>query len=277
MSVNDSFFKPLLVTLKSVRDNTNSSISLYFSGDISESNRAYLANVVDNVFFLDETIKEEIRNLNIINYNEYVSIESLTRVLAPFFVNCNRLLYLDADIVVNCDVQKLFDIDLGGMCVGVRLQSDFTPTIIDKVITNYFNAGVMLFDVNKIRDYIDYSKLVDFINCNGKSFRWYDESVMNYIYNESKYDIGEKYNVFALNRIFDWNKEKVLKEAKIIHFWGKVKPWNKKYFSFSAQKYYLKYAKHIFGKVYFFKLRIINHIIHPFYILKRIFFNVGAE
>ena len=233
--------------------------------------------MVDEITFIDSLITNELKKLEAVDHHNEVSIESMTRVIAPFFVNVEKLLYLDADTIVHKDISNLFSIDMHDKCIGVCFQNDYTPIIIDKTINNYFNAGVILFDVKQVKAKIKYEDLISFVINNKNSFKWYDESIVNYIYNDHKYDIGRLYNTFALNRIVDFNQNTKLKNAKIIHYWGKIKPWNKKYFSFFQQKYFWKYGRKIFGMKYYFFLSLYNHLIYPFYFLKRVFTKVGAE
>lgn len=63
-----------------------------------------------------------------------------------------KVLYLDADTIVNGNLQSLFDYDLGGKSIGMVLESirdDYKVMIGMGKDSDYYNSGVILFDVDK--------------------------------------------------------------------------------------------------------------------------------
>ena len=98
---------------------------------------------------------------------------------------------------------------------------------------NYFNSGVLLFNFEKIRaenttanDY--FTMLV-----NNPGFEWPDQDVLNKYYSDSVLILSEDYNLFTGLR------EKKEYDNVILHFAGRVKPWN--LYQGGADKYYWEY------------------------------------
>lgn len=143
---------------------------------------------VDRVWFLieDDVFPEElpdvIRCRNMVNqewfsaygpnYNTRWSYMSMMRLALPDILpDESRVLWLDIDTIVEKDIAGLFDTDLGGCYVGaveepIRSKDPFV----------YFNAGVMLMDLDKLRDGMA-DKLIRMINT--KPMRFPDQDVIN--------------------------------------------------------------------------------------------------
>lgn len=63
-----------------------------------------------------------------------------------------RVLYLDADTIINGSLQPLFEYDLDGKSVGMVLESirdDYKVMIGMENDSDYYNSGMILFDVDK--------------------------------------------------------------------------------------------------------------------------------
>ena len=151
----------------------------------------------------------------------------------------NKILSLDYDVIVDKNIDALWDIDLGDKYVvagaaerdrtigyyrGYFNGDDFITTT--RLITKkdfYVNAGVMLMDLKKIRD----EKLDDaFIDeCNRESYRFPEQDIINLICLGRIYELEECYNVSRCTYSPT--------EQKIVHFAGEEKnpdhPLIKKY------------------------------------------------
>ena len=77
--------------------------------------------------------------------------------MIPNLINQERVLYLDADIIVNGSLADFYYSDLEGAPVGVVKDycawDNFSFPYLDaNVSTNYFNSGVLLIDTVKWRE-----------------------------------------------------------------------------------------------------------------------------
>ena len=92
----------------------------------------------------DIFVSELYKGPNIVN--KYYSYFVVTRLLADLVkeVPNEKVIYLDSDTIMINDISELFNIDMKGAEIAGRR---------DKFrITNYFQSGVMLFDMKKMRE-----------------------------------------------------------------------------------------------------------------------------
>ena len=84
------------------------------------------------------------------NANEgcYCSPYTLLRLLADLADLPDKVLYLDADIMLNKDISRLYDLDISG--VEYAAARDHYGKFL--VHPNYINAGVLLFNMKKCRE-----------------------------------------------------------------------------------------------------------------------------
>lgn len=74
--------------------------------------------------------------------------------LANIFEDLDQLLYMDGDIIVKDDISSLFDIDLKDNYVAAAYDTGimYNKTVRAKGIEDYFNSGVMLLNLKKMRE-----------------------------------------------------------------------------------------------------------------------------
>ena len=103
----------------------------------------------------------------------YISVETFYRFYIPSLLpEYDKVIYLDADILVFDDLQNLYKIDVDQVYVGAVKDTyvtsivgqnkksetrpkisfrDYLATVLNVKHTQYFNAGVLLLNLNKIR------------------------------------------------------------------------------------------------------------------------------
>lgn len=183
----------------------------------------------------------------------HFAIETYFRLfIQDIMVEYPKVLYLDGDMIVNDDIAKLYQTDVRGYLMAACLDPDtaglyngFEPqkkNYMDNILKiknpyEYFQAGVILFNLDEMRKTLEVSSLVKF----AASYKWelLDQDVLNYIAQGRV-----KYVDMAWNVMYDWrrirlNKIVVLapvklylayiearKNPKIIHYAGPEKPWH---------------------------------------------------
>lgn len=149
---------------------------------------------------------------------------SYGRILIPRLITEDRVLYLDSDVVVNANLDPLFQIDLGRSALGA---------IPDVIYPGDFNSGVLLLDNQSLRkiepDIV--GQMLEFGQQNDLAEG--DQSVLNHFFNQTYYHLDNAYNYVIgydfLN--FYYHGDHDLFEnyegvtPKIIHFTGMQKPW----------------------------------------------------
>lgn len=150
------------------------------------------------------------------------------------FPQIDKIIYLDADIIVNSDISKIADQDIWNHSMGAvkELTTRFEFLEKSKIWLNskYFNSWVLIMNLNKLRKINYYNKFFDYV----KLYKD-DQDAINWMLSNDIYEIPPKFNAlplifYSINWYYLWYKKKEFQEAKtspiIIHYaWEK--PWNK--------------------------------------------------
>ena len=229
-------------TMYSLFENTNSEVTVHILHDntFSEENRdkfLYLAvrygqlvrfyNVEE--LCADDFSKMVENNPKLLKDNRF-TIGMMFRLFIPQVLpkNISRVIYLDADIVVNMDLKELWEIELGDKFLGVVTSNSIAmrkhthqtrQLCIDGLVEpdDYFNSGVLLMNLNLLRG--ESQKIMDGINFIGSDPRHthFDQDVLNYCFTKGILKLPVRFNnsvSFARAK-----KEKKL-DQKIYHFLG---------------------------------------------------------
>ncbi len=135
---------------------------------------------------------------------------TLFRLLLPDVVDADKVIYLDCDVVVNMDIAELWNAPLGGRALAAArdvwslnyLKGRPLPWRLDKAWRmlgvkrgEYFNAGVLLLDLKKIREEYDFLEAVaDFYAKYKKCITLADQDCLNHIFADDKTLVDERFN-----------------------------------------------------------------------------------
>ncbi len=191
--------------------------------------------------------------------HEHVNYVSAYKFLIPSLLpQFNKILYLDVDIIVRTDLTELYNIDLKenyiGGCINLFNQiikrTDIIKEINIKSMDYYINAGVLLMNLQKIRqDKID----KQCINMIGSFKGSVDQHILNKVCYDKILFLPFKYNISqsSLNLI-EHNMAKIFyslseienayKNPAIFHWTGAKKPW-KYYNIFLAHEWFRYFIK----------------------------------
>ncbi len=214
LSINDkkgNYSKYTAAAIASVLKNTDSGVVVHLLTDdsVTPQLRTKFKELVDcydqKIEFYDVTIKEDLSYLSGL---KRVSAASLYRLRLPDILNddIEKVIYLDSDIIVNLDIRELWDISFDDKAV-MAVKDSHSGMIVsgeleDKGIFNasdYYNAGVMVWNLKKIREKYDlYNQAMDFFKlygeyCNGFT----DQHASNYIFKGDVKFLDGRYNVFT--------------------------------------------------------------------------------
>lgn len=252
-SVSDFFVPYFAVCLQSLSDviSCEKQYKLFvLEKGISKTNKLLLSNMVCNTSIDLEFLNvRKLMEDKCFYAHDHVSQETFYKLFLPkLFSDYKKVLFCDADIVFQDDPAKLFDIDIGNNKIAVApcnlwqgiIQKDFIAyeyTInqlgIDD-INSYFQAGIVLFNVDKITDE-DIEKM-EYL-AEEKEFLCMDQDILNIVFKNDKFLLESCWNYETSQKTFRdisipymtdeiknrW--EKARDNAKIIHYSGKEKPW----------------------------------------------------
>ncbi|MBR6127334.1 glycosyltransferase family 8 protein [bacterium] len=166
---DNKYFLPTLVSIISIAENcSNSSINIHvICSDISQKYIKILDSLsFRNISIIVNFVENPYKNLG--EKHRHVSKTALLKFSVPYlFPNLDKILYLDSDILVFRDLENLYDIDLNNSYVAAVSDIKAVKCYhFDKKLglDNYFNSGVMLLNLEKMRNDNISEKLVELKN-----------------------------------------------------------------------------------------------------------------
>ena len=242
-SIDENFVDYLAVTIQSLVENSSANkkyiVSILANSFSARSKRILSSFEKENIKIEFYNVKEKLEELNIEKLRETMhwSVATYYRILIPFlFPNDKKVLYLDCDTVILDDVSKMFECDLEDNSIGAVIDYDtecYTKSRIEymeeelklKNYKNYFNAGVILFDIEKI-DKNEY--LNRFMELMKRKFKFLDQDILNIMFEDKTKLLDLEWN-YQYHFVFPKLKRKYnlkTSEPKIIHYTTSTKPWN---------------------------------------------------
>lgn len=207
---------------------------------LKSMNSQYVKTVVD-VF--DASIYEE--KLKAISQKSHVTPTALIKFELPsYFQNLASILYMDSDIVVKADITELLreEMDDYYICASYEF-FDYLNRVrytLKREVSDvfYFNSGVMLLNLQKMRDDDISSKLWDY-KLNKTKTRLMDQESLNAICSSRTKHLPIKWNfnpvfnnqkyIRHINKVYgtSYNDTQQLEnDVCVIHFVGAMdKPW----------------------------------------------------
>ena len=230
--IDDNFAPHLAALLTSIIANTqsgNSFIFYVFSAELSEENKMKLKHTVgeNHHIAFNHINAKQFENSQVSQcFSSRLSIVTYFRILIPEVLKelQTKVLFMDADMIVNTDLAELFAIDLNGQVAGVvkdSLVEKFTHAqSLGIAAESYFNAGLIMMDLPAWRQKEISRKAMELINL-GKNFKFNDQDILNITLERNLHFFDDAWNVqqSSLERFT------VVKDAKAIHYNGAEKPW----------------------------------------------------
>lgn len=250
-AVNNSYVKQLATVIASILKCGNESIiyKIYvLHTDITVENRQRLTMYMNafpngSIEFIDMcNFVEKVNLESFMSRREgytYISSETYFRFYIPeIFRNYDKVIYLDADIIVLNDLTLLYETDIEDYyCAAVR---DYFVTRYAKNIkkhtgqyphltferylneilkindNKYFNAGVLLLNLKKMREDDIQAKLWKF-TVENSPLEFQDQDVLNSVFHSK---------VKFVNWLWNCLKSPIYPDTPyIVHFVGPEKPW----------------------------------------------------
>jgi len=154
-----------------------------------------------------------------------------------------RVLYLDCDTLVLSSLHRLWGEDLGASALAA-VANVIEPAMREHVANlgieypgGFFNAGVLLLQLERMRGERSTDELVDYAVRHQKTLTWNDQDALNVIFNERWHALHPRWN--AQNNLWSWRDwamdvfgSEILDDAvsapAIRHFEGPsvAKPWH---------------------------------------------------
>ena len=130
-------------------------------------------------------------------------------VVPEVLCNYQKAIYLDTDIVLNCDIAELYRYDIedyfvaATRCIGMiagYMQQEVRRTYIDEVLKltdsyGYFNSGVMLMNLTLIAETANTEQLLKMAT--ERQWMFCDQCMLNVLFNGRVLYLPQKWNVLS--------------------------------------------------------------------------------
>ncbi|GLR76391.1 glycosyltransferase family 8 protein [Aliivibrio sifiae] len=242
----------LATTIASLIDNFESSLQLeiiiFDAGIKNNSKDSLLKLSTDNISIHFFPIEEQIFSDFPLTIS-HISLATYFRLKLPSLLNKHdKVVYLDVDVLINKDISDMWNIDLQGHSLGAVIEPRMSFTQYDYLekigLTEkkhlYFNAGVLIMDLNCLRDINFEEKVANYLFQYKDVIEYQDQDILNGVLQGNVHYISPKYNfmpeyrtILKPNRIWMLDKlpytkseiESLRSNANIYHYCGKRKAW----------------------------------------------------
>jgi lipopolysaccharide biosynthesis glycosyltransferase len=224
-----------------VKDRDQNHISIYFvDAGITSNSKKRLERVVDHLSVDLTWINADFNLVSELSLPEWQNVATYGRFFIPPYVeqftDHDRLLYLDADIIVYDDISQLWDVDLTNHRIAA-VQSYEEPTVGDRDPDSmnyyirlgydkslaFFNAGVLLLNIRDNNWSSISNDLIEAGKKSGGEVALADQDCLNIIFANEWKKLDPRWNVCYFIGRGD-TKDKISKinntEVSIMHYVG---------------------------------------------------------
>lgn len=250
---NRNFIIPMKVMLKSLAVNTRKNVEIFvlnkeWKGDDKiDFIETFSNNKNISIKFLDMESYECLKHFKT---TKNIPIESYFRLFLPEVLpdNVEQIIYLDGDIIVEGDIEELWNIPIGEHALMAVSEMFYEAHYVSSPLalhtfkklnipekSKYFNAGVLKINIKKWKENNIAKRIIDYLIENKDEVLWHDQDGLNAVLWNDWCELPSEWNVMtALFREedfarIDMSKETacyIMKNPKIIHYTNsKEKPW----------------------------------------------------
>ena len=170
--------------------------------------------------------------------NAHVSPAALVKFdIANIFQDMDKILYLDTDMIVLRDLSDLFNTDLENHYAAVMkdMAGTYEGCATRLGTKSYFNSGMMLLNLKKMRKDNIPEKLLDY-KLHRDRGHFMDQDCLNVVFAENVIYVSPIYNWMAVNQMnyspqevmnfYGINNELNIDNVAIVHLTNRQKPWD---------------------------------------------------
>lgn len=227
-----------------------------------------------------------------IDGSNYLTLATYFRLLIPKILpdNVSKVIYLDCDLVINTSLIELWNIDITGYALAAVDEVDCQSSdVFERLCISsdkgYFNAGVLLMNLQYWRENDINGKCLEYIKKYPKRLTTCDQDALNAVLHTSWLSISRKWNMTTAFYLLDFVEQHrteddfmfILSHPAIIHFTWKLKPGDLG-FCHPLEKVFFQYQdltewKSVKPVVTFsYKLKkIVMNILYSLRVKKRVF------
>ncbi|MBQ7817156.1 MAG: glycosyltransferase family 8 protein [Oscillospiraceae bacterium] len=246
VTLDSGYVKPLCVMLRSLLDNHP---KIYFdifvmNKSLTDEDYNFIKQKLSCSKYCLHDIKIDDDMLKTAPVTDRYPHEMYYRIFASRFLpeNIDKILYLDPDLVVIKNLEKLYNTPLDSNFFAAASHVSKPLQKINKIRLQmdssgpYINSGVMLMNIRLLRKYQNYDEVFDYIEKNKKILFLPDQDIISAIYSDKIvaidpyiYNMTERMLHSPKSVIRDVDIDWVKQNSAIIHYCGRNKPWKENY------------------------------------------------
>lgn len=175
------------------------------------------------------------------NMPYHVTLATYYRLFITQFLpsNLHRIIYLDGDMIVRHSLLPLWEMPLEGCAIGAVHDMDegvHVARLEEWHLTAYFNAGMLLIDLDWWRSHDSLAMFENFIGQHAAQIVFHDQDVLNGVFHDCvrwlplTYNMQNGFLLAAPHKRYDVCLQSEIETCKcdpaIIHYTVHFKPWN---------------------------------------------------
>lgn len=176
-------------------------------------------------------------------FTERYGYSAWYRILLPtILTDVSRVLYLDSDLLIRGSLEPLWDLDLGADNCLAAVTQPTLPSVLPRLrdtlglpdADSYFNSGVMVLDLDRLRAARCVDEVLAFIRDGRGPMPWADQDPLNAVLHQRRLRIPPRWN--AMTPLFDlpprmlpYRPEEIreaVADPAVVHYIGPYKPWH---------------------------------------------------
>ena len=178
------------------------------------------------------------------NYNTKYSKMSYIRCYFTKVLNCDKIIYIDADAIVVDNIEELWKLDVDTIA-GVKEGGEWSKHLgIEGMDDKYINSGVLVMNLKNIRQRRLDDEMINLLNT--KFYHFPDQDVINIVFKDKMY-LSNIYNSTETTGFRD--------DAKIIHYIRERKGWIKES---PRSEIWFKYQNEMLGEIKMIKAEVLK-------------------
>ena len=158
------------------------------------------------------------------------------------------LFWIDSDTICCGSLKEIFNLELSNKIVAVVLHAKQKGMVDERIRVlklkgkKYFNAGVILINVNNWKTFDANNKILSMVKNPDPSWIIYDQDMLNVLLDEQFECLPYTYNFQRLNGSPEYTE--IPKDVRLYHYIGREKPWIE--YESEFQEPWLKYWRQSF-------------------------------
>ncbi|WP_456060543.1 glycosyltransferase family 8 protein [Anaerosinus massiliensis] len=223
--VDNNYARCMGVSIASIIQNNKEENIIFhvLASDLENENIQNLKRLAEKFFLCINVYDIDKNAFNLLPTHTHLPVSTYYRFILPLVLQVPRVLYIDADIICMGSIKSLFVNDKKNSIISavpdvesLAYKRNIALDLKDHI---YFNAGVLLIDIEKWNEYDVVGRVMETLASDPEKFRYLDQDALNLILTGKIHYLDKKYN--CIN-----TPDMMCKDIVFLHFAAHPKPWN---------------------------------------------------